>query len=83
MKSREVTDKNNTRWTCVQAFAGTQGDAANEAVQRTENSQDKVDVICTPSGGEQTVRLKLEQQWTDKISDEALVGEIQKITDHR
>ena len=83
MKSREVTDKNNTRWTCVQAFTGTEGDAALEATRLTEKSQDKVEVICTPSGGAQTVRLQLDKAWTEAISDEALVEAIQNVTGKR
>ena len=83
MKSREVTDNRNTRWSCVQAFAGTNGDAAKEAIQRTENSKGEVEVICTPSGGAQTVRLRLDQQWAESVSDEALVSAIEKQTDHR
>ena len=81
MKSREVTDHNNTRWSCVQAFAGTNGDAAKEAIQRAENSKGEVDVICTPSGGAQTVRLRLDQQWAESVSDEALVLAIEKQQD--
>jgi hypothetical protein len=80
MKSREVTDSNNTRWSCVQAFAGTNGDAAKEALERTENSKGEVEVICTPSGGAQTVRLRLDQQWAENLSDETLVSAIEKQT---
>ncbi|RAW00579.1 hypothetical protein [Pseudochryseolinea flava] len=82
MRSREVTDSNSTRWSCVQAFTGTNGKAAKEAVQLTENSENKVEVICTPSGGAQTVRLRLDPQWDVSVSDEALVSAIEKQTNH-
>ena len=53
-------------WQCVQAFTG----ANNENDVRNANG--KVTVVCTPSGGEQTVRLELDSNWIEKISDDSL-----------
>ena len=72
MKQRELLDTENTTWTCIQAFSGTNGEAAKKAAEKASN-QGKVTVICTPSGGEQTVRLELQEDWAAEMSDEALL----------
>jgi hypothetical protein len=77
MKQREVTDKNNTAWTCVQAYASMSGDTADKAVELSESDEGTVPVVCTPSGGAQTVRLELEKDWFDALSDEELVQAIE------
>jgi hypothetical protein len=74
MKARQVKDQNNLEWNCVQAFTGTNGEAAEKAAQITEENNSTVNVVCTPSGGAQTVRLKLHPDWIEKISDEELVA---------
>jgi hypothetical protein len=73
MKQRDVQDENNTRWQCMQAFAGTDSRAAEEATQKIEQQSNTVPVICTPSGGGQTVRLNLEKNWNERLSDDALI----------
>lgn len=75
MKQREIQDSENTKWTCVQAFSGTNGKAAKLAVEKATN-EGKVTVICTPSGGEQTVRLELADDWHTDLSDDALLDEL-------
>jgi hypothetical protein len=65
MKQREITDENNVKWQCVQAFAGIE-------TERIENDEGKVPVVCTPSGGAQTVRLDLSKNWLEKMPDDAL-----------
>lgn len=72
MKQREVTDKHKTTWTCVQAYAATESAATEEAVKRSETESGAVPVVCTPSGGAQTVRLELSKDWLDNLSDEEL-----------
>lgn len=76
MKQREVTDQQNTTWTCVQAYAGVDGNAAAEATKRSETDAGDVPVVCTPSGGAQTVRLELSKDWFDNLSDEELTTAI-------
>ncbi|WP_375434648.1 hypothetical protein [uncultured Hymenobacter sp.] len=76
MKQREVTDPHNTTWTCVQAYAGVNSNAATEAVKRSETDTGDVPVVCTPSGGAQTVRLELHKDWLDNLSDEELANAI-------
>lgn len=77
MTQREVQDAENITWTCVQAFAGTSGEAAAEAAERAESPEGKVPVVCTPSGGKQSVRLKLPKGWAGKLSGEDLLKAIE------
>jgi hypothetical protein len=72
MKQREIQDSENVIWTCTQAFSGTDGEAARQAAEKAKNGG-QVTVICTPSGGEQTVRLELQERWIEEMSDHALM----------
>jgi hypothetical protein len=76
MKQREVQDAENVRWVCVQALAGVDGAAAEQAVTHMESDGGTVPVVCTPSGGAQTVRLELERGWDEAVSDESLLSAI-------
>ncbi|GAB3299485.1 hypothetical protein [Hymenobacter tenuis] len=76
MKQREVTDSHNTTWTCVQAYAGVDTKVAAEATERSTSADGTVTVVCTPSGGAQTVRLELATNWLDSLSDEELANAI-------
>jgi hypothetical protein len=80
-RKREIQDQNNTTWTCVQAFSGTNGGAAQKATTLTEKTSDTISVICTPSGGAQTVRLELEPGWNEKMSDQELNDAILSVSD--
>lgn len=72
---RELTDGEGIRWTCVQAYAGLTGEG-NEEAARVEGREDLYEVVCTPSGAAQTVRLKLPSDWEEKLSDEQLLEQI-------
>lgn len=76
MKQREVTDSHHTTWTCVQAYAGVESSAASAATERSTTAAGHVPVVCTPSGGAQTVRLELSKDWLDTLSDEELTTAI-------
>lgn len=76
MKQREVQDEEGTRWTCVQALAGVDGAAADAAADRVEGNG-KVPVVCTPSGGAQTVRVELAAGWEESIADDELLAAIE------
>jgi len=76
MKQREVTDSHNTIWTCVQAYAGMEGKVAEKAAKLAETDEGLVPVVCTPSGGAQTVRLELQSNWYDDLLDEELQNAI-------
>ncbi|WP_210465855.1 hypothetical protein [Rufibacter roseolus] len=80
MTQREVTDQDNLTWTCVQAYAGLQGDAAEKATELSESEEGTVTVVCTPSGQAQTVRLDLPSNWLEATSDEEI---LQKIAQER
>ncbi|GEO09139.1 hypothetical protein [Segetibacter aerophilus] len=72
MKQREITDSENTRWTCVQAFSMSNKEASEKAEAITETEQGKVTVVCTPTGGAKTVRLELDANWEEQMTDEHL-----------
>lgn len=71
MQQREVQDSKNVRWSCVEALA-----AVSEGLTSDKNGN--VTVVCTPSGGEQTVRVKLESDWFEKATDEEILKAIQE-----
>ncbi len=74
---REVTDGEGTRWVCAQAYAGLAREVEGEAAERAEDEDGGVEVVCTPSGGERTVRLRLRAGWEESYSDEDLLREIE------
>jgi hypothetical protein len=73
---REVTDAEGTTWTCIQAYAGLSNDAEKRAAAQVDGAGGRYEVVCTPSGGTQTVRLALEADWEAGLSDEQLLGAI-------
>lgn len=72
---REVTDGEGTTWSCVEAYAGLSDDGKSDAA-RVEGT-DRYRVVCTPSGGAQTVELQLPGGWDASLSDEDLVRRIE------
>lgn len=75
--AREVTDADGVTWTCVQAYAGLSDGAENNAAAQVKGSDDTYWVVCTPSGGAKSVRLKLQGEWETSYSDEALLRELE------
>ena len=71
MDQREVTDREGITWTCIQALSGISDEAA-----QVKGEEDSYWVVCTPSGGAQSVRVKLQGDWQTTDSDEALLDEI-------
>jgi hypothetical protein len=78
MKQRSVTDQDNTTWTCVQAYAGLNGEteASERAAEISSDEQGHVAVVCTPSGGAQSVRLALSPDWDEALPDRELLKAI-------
>ncbi len=74
---REITDSNGITWTCVQAYSGLDSSAEKQDAAQVKGQENTYWVVCTPSGGAQSVRLKLEGDWDTSYSDEALLNEIQ------
>ncbi len=75
---REVQDSENVIWSCVEAYAGLkQKNEEKSAAAKVEGANDLVYVVCTPSGGEQTLRLQLKSDWEESLSDEDLLREIE------
>jgi hypothetical protein len=78
MRQKQISDEQNTVWTCVQALAGVEGKTADKAEKLMEANGGKVDVVCTPSGGSQSLRLKLPVNWNEQLSDEDLLKAIEE-----
>lgn len=75
---RDIQDSEGTTWSCIQAYAGLSNNAEKREAARVEGESDLVEIVCTPSGGAQTVRLKLMPDWENQLSDEELLNEIKK-----
>ena len=74
---REVTDDEQTKWTCVQAYAGLgEGAAAEALAEKLASDGRPVPVVCTPTGGAQSVRLELSHDWVGALSDDDLLSQI-------
>jgi hypothetical protein len=71
---REVTDGEGTTWSCVEAYAGLSEEGKSDAA-RVEGT-DRYRVVCTPSGGAQSVELELPEGWNEALSDDDLLREI-------
>ena len=82
MKQREVQDKDGMRWTCVQALGGGSAALADAAAERLEAPDGTMPVVCTPSGGAETVRVQLPVGWDDATTDEALLEAIRNAQPH-
>lgn len=76
---REVTDADGTTWSCTPAYAGlaTEEGALPDAA-RVDGSEDEYWIVCTPSGGAQTVRIAAPADWERGWSDEELTAAIRE-----
>ena len=74
---REIRDSNGITWVCIQAYSGLSHNAENQDAAQVKGQEDSYWVVCTPSGGAKSVRLKLEGEWETSYSDEMLLNEIQ------
>jgi hypothetical protein len=74
---REIVDSNGIIWKCVQAYSGLDNSTQNNEAAQVKGQEDTYWVVCTPSGGAKSVRLKLEGDWETSYSDEVLLNEIQ------
>ena len=74
---REITDSNGITWSCVQAYSGLDNNAETQDAAQVKGEENTYWVVCTPSGGAKSVRLKLQGDWETSYSDEALLNEIQ------
>jgi hypothetical protein len=74
---REVTDPDGITWTCIQAFSGLGKDPDKMEAARVDGEEDAFQVMCTPSGGAQSVRIELPGDWEQAISEEQLLDMIQ------
>ncbi|BAY78272.1 hypothetical protein NIES25_47430 [Nostoc linckia NIES-25] len=73
---REIKDSDGITWTCIQAFSGVSDSAEAKNAAQVNDEPNTYWVVCTPSGGAQSVRLKLKDKWEENYSDEELLQEI-------
>jgi len=73
---RELTDAEGTVWTCVQAFAGLGNDPDKIKAARVDGADDRVNVVCTPAGGAQSVRVELPVGW-EEAPDKQILDAVQ------
>ena len=71
---REVTDADGTTWSCVPAYSGLSADGEVPDAARVEGTEDRYWLVCTPSGGAQSVRVEVPADWDTAVSDEALLA---------
>lgn len=81
MEQRELTDKNGTRWTCVQAYTGPGSENSETAKDVATDEENKIAVVCTPTGGAQSVRLRLKKNWLTELPEEKLLKKITSASD--
>jgi hypothetical protein len=74
---REVMNPDGITWTCIQAFSGLGKDPDRMEAARVDGEADGFQVVCTPSGGAQSVRIELLGDWEQAISEELLLDMIQ------
>lgn len=74
---RDVTDSEGITWSCIQAYSGLSETSENNEAAKVNGTKDTYHVVCTPSGGAQSVRLKLQGDWENDYSDDDLLQEIQ------
>jgi hypothetical protein len=73
---REIMDVDGTVWTCIQAFAGLGNDPDKIEAARVEGTEDRVNVVGTPTGGAQSVRVELPIGW-EEVPDDRILDAVQ------
>lgn len=76
--AREVTDGEGIRWNCVEAYAGLSPGANGGEAAKVDGEGERFRVVCTPSGAAKSVELELSGGWEESLSDQELLGEIEK-----
>ena len=71
--AREVTDTDSITWSCIQAYAGLSDNEEKSDAAKVSGEDDAYWVVCTPSGGAKSVRIKLSGDWENSYSDEELL----------
>ncbi len=76
--AREVTDTDDITWSCIQAYSGLSDSEESNEAAKVSGEDDTYWVVCTPSGGAKSVRLKLSGDWENSSSDEELLDQIKQ-----
>jgi hypothetical protein len=75
MDIREVQTPDGTRWQCAEAMIKPADDKSSPSGRE---ERDLVTVVCTPTGGAQSVRIELEVDWKASVPDEELSRAIEE-----
>jgi hypothetical protein len=75
---REVTGEDKITWTCAQAYSGLSDNQDNKEAARVDENNERVRVVCTPSGGAKSVQLELPEDWESSLTDEDLLRQIEE-----
>ena len=75
--AREVIDDNIT-WSCAEPYSGLSDSEEKSDAAKVEDEDGKYWVVCTPSGGAKSVRIKLPSDWENSSSDKELLDLIQQ-----
>jgi hypothetical protein len=71
---REVTDRGQLRWSCVQAHGRV--NEAELAAELVTDDKGMVPVVCTPTGGAQSVRVELPPSSVEDLPEGELLAAI-------
>ena len=74
---REVGGEDGIVWSCAEAYAGLSDEGGGDAAARAAEGDGSVAVVCTLSGGAESVRLELPADWEGSLDDERLLREIE------
>lgn len=59
-----------------------EGKAAEKAAELSATNEGRIPVVCTPTSGAQSVRLNLDENWDEQLSEEQLLDAILKRRDN-
>lgn len=73
MKQRVLIAPDLTTWTCIQAYAGLDGEEPDQGNDDSPDAAGHVPVICTASGGAPSLCLELDPDWAEAMPDAELL----------
>ena len=76
--AREIPDAEGVAWSCIQAFAGLGTSLAKEEAALVPGKPDRVQVVCTPSGGSKSIRLELQRDWEECLADQDILQRMEE-----
>jgi len=75
MDIKEIQTADGIRWQCAEAMIKPADDKSSPS---GKDERDLVMVVCTPTGGAQSVRIELKTDWKESVPDEELARAIEQ-----